>query len=58
MRKFPMLPFVPETDDPKRLKDYLKDLVSDLNFVLEEIVQVIEFLTKHQDARDRRYPWK
>jgi len=58
MRKFPMLPFVPETDDPKRLKDYLKDLVSDLNFLFEEITQTIELLTKQQDARDRRYPWK
>ena len=58
MRKFPMLPPVPETDDPKRLKDYLRDLVSDLDFMFEEITQTIEFLMKQQDARDRRYPWK
>jgi hypothetical protein len=58
MRKFPMLPSVPETDDPQRLRGYLKDLISDLNFLLEEIMQAIEFLTKLQDARDRRYPWK
>jgi len=58
MRKFPMLPSVPETDDARRLKDYLKDLVSDLNFMFEEITQTIELLTKQEDARDRRYPWK
>jgi cytochrome oxidase Cu insertion factor (SCO1/SenC/PrrC family) len=53
-----MLPPVPETDDPKRLKEYLRDLVSDLNFMFEEITQTIEFVIKQQDARDRRYPWK